>query len=120
LTNKGAGESSVILEITFLTNGGNADLRYNQVLFEASPICTWIVRSKTNIIVSQLEDVLSKENTPEKKNRSNDAKENMSNNVENINPTSSELFNMSPPAKVHRPSLHNDHVNHDVGVQDIN
>jgi hypothetical protein len=120
LTNKGAGESSVILEITFLTNGGNADLRYNQVLFEASPICTWIVRSKTNIIVSQLEDVLSKENTPEKKNRSNDAKENMSNNVENINPTSSELFNMSPPAKVHRPSLHNDHVNHDVGDQDIN
>jgi hypothetical protein len=68
LNDKSAGVSSVVIEITFLTQGRNPHITYNQVLFEASPSCDWILRSKTNIVVSQLEDILNKKNSPDKQN----------------------------------------------------
>jgi hypothetical protein len=39
------------------------------VLFELPVITKWILRSNNNILVSQLEEVLAKENTPSPKGK---------------------------------------------------
>jgi hypothetical protein len=70
MTEKGIGVSSVLVQLTFLIEGGEAHPIYNDVLFEANPITKWIQRSSNNIIVSQLEDISTKEDTPQKQNRS--------------------------------------------------
>ena len=91
LNDKGAGESSVVVEVTFLTQGGIPHLTYSQVLFEASPVCAWILRSKTNIVVSQLKNILNKENSPEKENhQSGEIK--MGFDDENVNPISPQFI----------------------------
>jgi hypothetical protein len=88
---KGTGESSVVVEITFLTQGGNPHLTYNQVLFEASPVCAWILRSKTNIVVSQLENILNKENSPNKENHP-PVEMDLEIDDGNVNPISTQVF----------------------------
>eukprot|EP00978_Attheya_sp_CCMP212_P023611 scaffold72682_cov71-Attheya_sp.AAC.3 len=61
---KGLGSRSIIMQVTFLAEGGDPHVQYDGVLFELNVITKWIHRSKNNIIVSQLEDVICKENTP--------------------------------------------------------
>jgi hypothetical protein len=55
LKEKGTGVSSIIVQLTFLINGGDAHPTYDGVFFEANPVTKWIQRSSNNIIVSQLE-----------------------------------------------------------------
>eukprot|EP00978_Attheya_sp_CCMP212_P047693 scaffold422989_cov60-Attheya_sp.AAC.1 len=66
---KGRGALAIIMEVTFLGENGDPHSDYNQVLFELPVITKWILRSNSNILVSQLEEVLCKENTPSPKTR---------------------------------------------------
>ena len=42
LNEKGTGVSSIIVQLTFLINGGDAHPTYDGVLFEANPVTKWI------------------------------------------------------------------------------
>jgi hypothetical protein len=64
LEDKGHGSRSIIMQVTFLGEGGDPHPHYDCVLFELNVITKWIHRSKNNIIVNQLEDMICKENTP--------------------------------------------------------
>ena len=66
---KGRGALGIIMEVTFLGQYGNPHSDYDQVLFELPVITKWILRSNNNILVSQLEEVLAKENTPSPKSK---------------------------------------------------
>ena len=49
------GTKAFVLEATFLHDGGKEHFEYRKALFEVDPIATFIIRSKANLIVSQLE-----------------------------------------------------------------
>ena len=66
---KGRGALAIIMEVTFLGQHGDPHPDYNKVLFELPVVTKWILRSNNNILVSQLEEVHSKENTPSPKGK---------------------------------------------------
>jgi hypothetical protein len=66
---KGRGALAIIMEVTFLGEYGDPHDDYDHVLFELPVITKWILRSNSNILVSQLEEVLCKENTPSPKTK---------------------------------------------------
>eukprot|EP00978_Attheya_sp_CCMP212_P015522 scaffold40019_cov50-Attheya_sp.AAC.2 len=62
----GTGIRSIVIEVTFLGDGALPIEKYEKALFEIDPISKWIVRSMTNIIVNQLEEIVNKDNSPVK------------------------------------------------------